>query len=302
VKAPGPTFRLAVLLVVLAATGVSACGSSSGDQTGSSLTAREYRARANAVCSEAARRLAALERPRSFADVQPYLKRSVSVLRPAAARLSALRAPEALSERAAHAASIVSGEVFLLRRISARVRRGADPRDASRPLSQQIPYMTRRAKADWHRIRARSCERRLTAGMARALTVLRAAPLPPAKAKFLAAANAICARNSAVERALVPKLRSAPRAVQIEAVRELLASTEQTMADLRSLRPPAHDRARVRRIFARTERALRTVRAGFDALVSGDRLGAANYVFARLPQIAAASRGYAAYGMTECAR
>ncbi|MDQ3866316.1 MAG: hypothetical protein M3304_05760 [Actinomycetota bacterium] len=85
----------ATAIVAVGIVGLAACG---GDGAGGELSAAEFRERADAICTDTAKKVDAVPQPRSLDEVETYFDRVVPIFRDQTDRLKELDPPDDLQE------------------------------------------------------------------------------------------------------------------------------------------------------------------------------------------------------------
>lgn len=142
---------LAVLAVVVAL--VASCGDDS-------LSERELKAQASAICAEAAAATDRIAVPARPSEGRAFLARGLAVLRPAARRLAALKAPEELRDRYERAVELAREEIALIARHERLIARGEDVIDTFRRLADELDPLLTRENAYWRALGLPACVRR----------------------------------------------------------------------------------------------------------------------------------------------
>ena len=295
-----------VAVLLSGAAALAGCGFGSSQSTaGSPYTAREYRAHANRLCSAAARELVAFDAPAAYDGVRPYLERAARGMRRPIARLAALRPPDSLAEVAGEGIESLRSEVFLIGRMAHAIGRTHDPGRGARAVIPELRRVRRLNRSRWSRVGAQHCARPLQAAVARVVANTRNAPLPADRERYLAAANALCARYNAAARSLTRSGSPGTGPDGRARLRAVVRNGQDLLGELRRLHPPGRDRARLRALLADTERWVRRAKRSFEALLSSDPAVRAQGVTGALDVVAEASalrRRFAIYGLRACAK
>jgi hypothetical protein len=133
-----------------AAVALAGCG-------GSSLSDRDLRSDADAICTAANTRTTRLEAPRSPSTATAYLQRGAAQLQHELTALQALGAPSDLASSYRGAVGEFAAALADVRATVARIGRGAGPIGAIRALELQLAPVLTRENASWRALQIPAC-------------------------------------------------------------------------------------------------------------------------------------------------
>lgn len=136
---------LAALAVVGAAVAIAGCGGG-GDDSGA-LSADEFRTQADAICSDANTRIAALDQPTGNDQILGYLQSGLTVQQEQLQKLKALQPPSDLSGTFNEATDLLDQQTAKIQDATTRIQNGEDPQTVIQSASPEIDSISEQAKA-----------------------------------------------------------------------------------------------------------------------------------------------------------
>jgi hypothetical protein len=136
----------------LVALGLAGCGGST------SLSEKQLRSRATALCSAAARRAGRIPTPKApDGDGIVFLKRGIGALKPELAALRTLRAPSELSAVYKASLEAFSKKIDALEKTVHKLHSGEDPVVAWRTLQEHLTRLEATEDGAWRALQVPAC-------------------------------------------------------------------------------------------------------------------------------------------------
>ncbi|HTI32177.1 MAG TPA: hypothetical protein VL422_00785 [Miltoncostaea sp.] len=168
---------LAALAVVGAAAAIAGCGGG-GDDSGA-LSADEFRTQADAICSDANTRIAALDQPTGSDQILGYLQSGLTVQKEQLQKLKALQPPSDLSSDFNAATDLLDQQTAKIQDATTKIQNGEDPTAVISAASPEIDSISEQAKAKAKALGLEVCGTEDTAGTATTGTTATTATAPP---------------------------------------------------------------------------------------------------------------------------
>jgi hypothetical protein len=142
----GSKVRRRVSCVLGTCTLLVGCGGSSSSRV---LSAQEFKAKGNAICLTATRRLHELGTPTSESRFGPYLKKAIPLAESEVAQLSSLQAPAQYKQPMRDALSQSRSAASLLNGFAAKLASNQVKISAFADFSKQLDPLTKQINADY---------------------------------------------------------------------------------------------------------------------------------------------------------
>jgi hypothetical protein len=152
----------AALAVVGAAAAIAGCGGG-GDDSGA-LSADEFRTQADAICSDANTRIAALDQPTGSDQILGYLQSGLTVQKEQLQKLKALQPPSDLSGTFNEATDLLDQQTAKIQDATTKIQNGENAQTVIAAASPEIDSISEQAKAKAKELGLQVCGTEDTAG------------------------------------------------------------------------------------------------------------------------------------------